>query len=158
MLGFVLYVLNDVDLSRKRWKFEETLKKAIELDKLKNEDLYLLAVRWTVKKEKISETLNFILSDYLNDKESCDEKLNCIRDLITWHQENDPFSDLPDGIKLQLQQIQEMSGNYQPEIIRLSKSLSEIYLSNQRQVKRERLISRLSLLIGIVGLLYGFFK
>ncbi|CAI0902148.1 hypothetical protein [Serratia entomophila] len=156
VLGFVIYMLNDIDLTFKRRKYETTLKQAINSGKLKNEDTYLLATRWFVRKEKVTETLGFILSDYLNDSNCSKENLDRIRCLINWHQCNDPFSDLPDDVKLQLQKIYKMADGCQDDIIRLSKSLSEIYLSNQRKAKRERLISLFSLFVGIVGLLYVF--
>ncbi|CAI1967086.1 Uncharacterised protein [Serratia fonticola] len=156
--GFIFYMLNDIDLTLKRRKYEATLKQAIALDRLQSDDVYLLATRWFVKKDQIATTLNFILSDYINDKDCSDEKLERIRELIICHQENDPFSDLPDDIKLQLQQIQKMAGDGHQDILRLSKSLSEIYLSNQRKAKNSWILSLCSFLIGIVGLLYGFSK
>ncbi|GKX50316.1 hypothetical protein SOASR029_06250 [Budvicia aquatica] len=156
---FILFILNDAGLALNRRRYELVLKQAIAFDKLKNEDISLLATRWSVKKEKITASLIFILNDFLNDKDCSDEKLYKIRDFISWHQDNDPFSDLPDDIKLQLQKIQKMADNgYQEDILRLSKSLSDIYISNQRKEKRARLISSFGLFIGIVGLLYGFFK
>lgn len=157
-LAYFIYILYDTDLSRKRIKYEATLKNAISSGKINNEDIYTLAERWLVKKEKISLNLYFILSDYLNEKDCDDEKLNRIREIIIWHQEQNPFSDLPDDIKLQLQRLQGMASNCRNEILQLSKSLSEIYLSNQRRTRREQIVSRISLLVGIVGVMYGFFS
>ncbi|MBN3170748.1 hypothetical protein [Pectobacterium brasiliense] len=150
--------LNDLSQSLKRHKYKETIKKAINAGRVKNEDIYLLAERWNVKREKISTVLNLILSDYLNEKDCPDEPLEKIRNLIVWHQENDPFADLPENIKLQLLHLQKKTDTDHAGILQLSTSLNEIYLSNQRKAKREQRISIVSLLIGLIGLFYGFIK
>lgn len=155
-LAYLFYMLNDLDLMNKRRKYETSIKNAINLGKIRNEDIYLLAERWHVKKEKISINLYFILNDYLNEKNCSDEKLNRIREIIFWHQEQDPFSDLPDNIKFQLQHLQNAEENRHVQILHLSKSLGEIYVSNQRKTKRDRIISLVSCLAGIIGVLYGF--
>ncbi|MBN5320100.1 hypothetical protein JY479_08760 [Serratia marcescens] len=158
VLGYCLYLLNDIDLTIKRRRYQTAIKQAVNSGRLEDEDIYPLATRWLVKKEKITETLYLILSDYLNDEHCSNEKLSRIRSLISWHKSNEPFSDLPDDINFQMQKIYRIAGDCQDDIVRLSKSLSEIYLSNQRKVKRERLISLSSLLVGIIGLMYGFFN
>ncbi|QHP79364.1 hypothetical protein EO763_05085 [Pectobacterium odoriferum] len=154
-VAFLSFMLNDLDLSLKRRKYEETIRKAINAEKIKNEDIYLLAERWSVKREKISVALNFILNDYLNEKDCTDERLGKIRNLIVWHQENDPFSDLPDNIRLQLQHLQSTAIGCQDDVIKLSKSLSDISISAKRQAKRERLMTYLSVILGVAGLVIG---
>ncbi|KGA36278.1 hypothetical protein KU74_07375 [Pectobacterium brasiliense] len=157
-IALLSFMLNDIFQSIKRRKCKETIKKAINAGIMKNEDIYLLAERWGVKREKISSVLNLILSDYLNEKDCPDEPLEKIRNLIVWHQENDPFADLPENIKLQLLHLQKNTDTDHAGILQLSKSLNEIYLSNQRKAKREQRISIVSLLIGLIGLFYGFIK
>lgn len=51
--GFIFYMLNDIDLTLKRRKYEATLKQAIALDRLQSDDVYLLATRWFVKKIRL---------------------------------------------------------------------------------------------------------
>ncbi|GKW29471.1 hypothetical protein AB6D34_18310 [Pectobacterium brasiliense] len=157
-IALLSFMLNDIFQSIKRRKCKETIKKSINAGIMKNEDIYLLAERWGVKREKISSVLNLILSDYLNEKDCPDEPLGKIRNLIVWHQENDPFADLPENIKLQLLHLQKKTDTDHAGILQLSKSLNEIYLSNQRKAKREQRISIVSLLIGLIGLFYGFIK
>ncbi|MCL6392507.1 hypothetical protein EXT73_18790 [Pectobacterium atrosepticum] len=154
-VALLSFMMNDMELSFKRRKYEETIKKAIKSGRINNEDIYLLAERWAVKREKVSVVLSFILSDYLNEKDCTDEQLEKIRNLIVWHQENDPFSDLPDNIRLQLQHLQSTTIGCQDDVIKLSKSLSDISISAKRQAKRERLMTYLSVILGVAGLVIG---
>ncbi|MEL0579073.1 hypothetical protein AACK17_10995 [Pectobacterium punjabense] len=154
-IALFFLILNDVDLSIKRRKYKEMIKKAINTGRIKNEDIYLLAKRWSVKQEKISVVLNVILSDYLNEKNCADEQLEKIRSLILWHQENDPFSDLPDNIRLQLQHLQKTAIGHHDDVNKLSKSLSDISISAKRQARRERQMTYLSVILGVAGLIIG---
>ncbi|AUO01802.1 hypothetical protein C0558_08440 [Serratia marcescens] len=153
LLTFItIYIRNDAGSTRREKRYEEKLKKAIDLGRLKNEDIYLLANRWLVKKEQIVSILYRLLDEYIDDKESNNEKLDRVRNLLEWHQLNDPFSDLPDDVRLQLQQFQTIFTDGQEEIIRLSKSLRDLYISNQQQQKRDRFLTWSGFAIGLVGI------
>uniref|UniRef100_UPI0035C68C69 hypothetical protein n=1 Tax=Serratia quinivorans TaxID=137545 RepID=UPI0035C68C69 len=157
----VALALNDIGAAYRRGKYEDKLKTAIDLGRLENEDIYLLASRWVVKKEQITTVLHRLLNEYVDSKECNVETLGRVRRLIDWHQKNDPFSDLPDDVRLQLQHIKTIAPDSQEEIIRLSKSLSDIYISNQRQQKRDRRLAWSGLAIGVVGFgltLWSFIK
>ncbi|HEI8505957.1 TPA: hypothetical protein SLF17_003132 [Serratia marcescens] len=149
---FIIVILNDAGSTRRKKRYEEKLRKAIDLGRLKNEDIYVLANRWLVKKDQIASILHYLLDGYIDDKESNDEKLERVRNLIDWHQVNDPFSDLPDDVRLQLQHLQTLSTGGQDEIIRLSKSLRDLYVSNQQQQKRDRRLAWSGFAIGLLGI------
>ncbi|WP_273908597.1 hypothetical protein [Enterobacter bugandensis] len=68
ILGFLYYIVSDMDSSRREAKYEATLKKAIKNGQLKNEDIYLLATRWFVRKNKIAKTLTYILNGFINEE------------------------------------------------------------------------------------------
>lgn len=51
-MGYLFFTINDIDSSRREIKYEAILKKAIKSNQLKNEDIYLLATRWSVRKIK----------------------------------------------------------------------------------------------------------
>ena len=108
---------------------------------VKNNDIYLLAKRWSVRHEDIEKILLFIFNDFLTDKNCHSHHCTRIRELIEWHDKHAPLSDLPDDIKLQLQHILRLSGTCEPEVISLTKSLHDIYNSSQKKAKRVRIIN-----------------
>lgn len=155
-LGFLYYIVNDMDSSRREAKYEAILKKAIKNDQLKNEDIYLLATRWFVRKNKIAKILTYILNDFINEEKCSAESLTKIRDLIEWHNAHDPYSDLPENIQLHLKHLQQQTPDNHPTLLSLAKSLSDIYVSNQKEKKKDRLLAWGGVIIGIAGVICNF--
>ncbi|SSK55944.1 Uncharacterised protein [Klebsiella pneumoniae] len=155
-LGFLYYIVNDMDSSRREAKYEAILKKAIKSGQLKNEDIYLLATRWFVRKNKIAKILTYILNDFINEEKCSTENLTKIREIIEWHNAHDPYSDLPENIQLHLKHLQHQSSENQPTLLSLAKSLSDIYVSNQKEKKKDRMLAWGGLIIGIAGIICSF--
>lgn len=155
-MGYLFFIINDIDSSRREAKYEAILKKAIKSGQLKNEDIYLLATRWFVRKNKIAKILTYILNDFINEEKCSAESLTKIRDLIEWHNAHDPYSDLPENIQLHLKHLQHQTPENQPTLLSLAKSLSDIYVSNQKGKKKDRMLAWGGLIIGIAGIICSF--
>ncbi|TGB81610.1 hypothetical protein FEK47_23020 [Escherichia sp. E3659] len=156
-LAFIIlltYILNDIITSSWERRFEKSIKNGIEKNKIKNNDIYILAERWPINKTKISFCLNRIFDYYINTSDQDDIKLVRLREIINWHKTQDPFSELPENIKLQLITIQNLLNGNKELVLQLSTSLSELYVSKEKGVRTEKRISRLSLVVGIAGIIY----
>lgn len=70
---------------------------------------------------------------------------------MAWHKTQDPYADLPENITLQLQTLNKLCSNSESEIHKLAISLGEFYISKKKGAKIEKMISRVSLFIGLVG-------
>ncbi|EEJ2303189.1 TPA: hypothetical protein KML81_004038 [Escherichia coli] len=155
VIGCIIFMLHDIDLTNKRNRFEKALKESIRQNKLKNEDVHLLASRWSVKPGRVKSILLFILSDFLTSNDCPDHHIARIRELIEWHDTNDPFAELPENIKLQLQHILRLSATCQPEVTSLTRSLHDIYTSNQKKMRRAKIVS---FIISVASLLTGIYS
>lgn len=140
-LAVIAYTFADIGRTANQRKYEKKLKEAILYGEFKNNDIYLLAKRWSVRHEDIEKILLFIFNDFLTDKNCHSHHCTRIRELIEWHDKHAPLSDLPDDIKLQLQHILRLSDTCEPEVISLTKSLHDIYNSSQKKAKRVRIIN-----------------
>lgn len=151
---FLTYLMNDVFKEIWKKRFELSIKNGIKNNKIENNDIYILAERWPIGKTNIQHCLNSVAYQYINDDGIDNIKLVRLREIISWHKNNDPFSELPENIKLQLIALQNLTDNSQEIVFQLAKSLSELYISNNRKNERERFISRLSLLFGSAGTIF----
>ena len=150
-LLIIFYMLNDLSQSYWRKRFEQSIKNGIQHNKLKNKDIYILANRWAINKKYIQPCLENILNHYMDAPAACKKDLERIRNIIYWHKSQIPFSELPDDVTTQLRQLQLSSNSNRHTVSQLSQSLGELYSSNRKKGDRERLISKLSLLIGFIG-------
>ncbi|QCT87975.1 hypothetical protein [Escherichia sp. E4742] len=153
---FFTYILNDVitDLWKKR--FETGIKNGIEKNKIQNNDIYILAERWPIGKINIQHSLNRVFDYYINTPDQDTLNLVKIREIIDWHKKQDPFSELPENIKLQLTTLQNISDGNKEIVLQLSKSLSELYLSKEKSFRSEKRIARISLFLAITGAISSF--
>lgn len=147
----LIYMLNDMGRTLWQYRYESILKKAIKDGTLQNEDIYILAERWKIERVKISETLNFVFYSIMNSPTPDQQQLTRIRTLMAWHKTQDPYADLPENITLQLQTLNKLCSNSESEIHKLAISLGEFYISKKKGAKIEKMISRVSLFIGLVG-------
>jgi len=148
------------DVFKEIWKkrFESSIKNGIKNNKIENNDIYILAERWPIGKTNIQHCLNSVAYQYINDDDIDNTKLARLREIISWHKNYDPFSELPENIKLQLVALQNLSHDNQEIVFQLAKSLSELYISNNRKNERERLISLLSLFFGFAGTIFTIYS
>ncbi|TGC14781.1 hypothetical protein CRU79_15160 [Escherichia sp. E4385] len=114
-------------------RFETGIKNGIEKNKIQNNDIYILAERWPIGKINIQHSLNRVFDYYLNTPDQDTLNLVKIREIIDWHKKQDPFSELPENIKLQLTTLQNISDGNKEIVLQLSNSLSELYLSKEKK-------------------------
>ncbi|ELD0454363.1 hypothetical protein QPJ18_001421 [Escherichia coli] len=148
---FLTYLLNDVIKEIWKKRFEKSIRNGIKNNKIENNDIYILADRWPIGKTNIQHCLNMTLDYYINTDDQDKAKLIRLREIISWHKKQDPFSELPENIKLQLITLQNISDKHSNLILHLSISLSELYISKEKKARSEKLISRGSLIVGIIG-------
>ncbi|EAS0132462.1 hypothetical protein E7V31_06815 [Salmonella enterica] len=145
------YLLKDMGQSLWQYRYEKIIKKGIKNGTLLNDDIYTLADRWGIDRVNISRSLGYIFSNYMDADNPDEHQLSRLREIMAWHKEQDPYADLPENITLQLQAIKKLHNNSEEEIHQLSVSLSELYISKEKGVRLEKLISRISLFVGILG-------
>lgn len=76
-----------------------------------------------------------------------------IRKLVEEHRARTPFSELPENISLQLTALSTTHPNANVQVSQLAGSLGELYSKHQREIKKQKTIAVLSLLIGFVSLI-----
>ncbi|EQC3033833.1 hypothetical protein ACY3W8_004748, partial [Escherichia coli] len=103
-LIFIILIFNDIDITSKKRKYEKKLKEAIINGSLQNNDICLLAERWSVSHEHIKSALLSVFNDFLTDN-NFSHHVPRVRELITWYEKYAPFTELPEDIKQQLQNI-----------------------------------------------------
>lgn len=145
------YLLKDMGQSLWQYRYETVIKKGIKNGTLLNNDIYILADRWGIDRVNISHSLGYIFSKHMNTDNPDNPQLARLRELMEWHKEQDPYADLPENVTLQLQAIKKSHNNLEEEIHQLSVSLSELYRSKEKEVRLEKLISRINLFVGILS-------
>ncbi|HGK3860775.1 TPA: hypothetical protein ACJ12U_005046 [Klebsiella pneumoniae] len=152
---FLTYLLNDVFKEVNKKRFQKSIRNGIENNKIENNDIYILADKWLADKTSIQHCLNIALDYYINSDDKDNSKLVRLREIINWHKKQDPFSELPENIRLQLTTLQNLSDGNKEIVLQLSTSLSELYVSKQKSVRSERRITLISLILAILGLVYS---
>ncbi|HAH0555367.1 hypothetical protein [Escherichia coli] len=156
-LLFIIMTFNDMDRSSKKRKYEKKLKEAIISGDLQNNDVCLLAERWSVRHEHIKGVLLSVFNDFMADK-NFSYHVPRLRELILWHEKHFPLEDLPDDIKQQLQNISSLPGAKESDVHLLTRSLHDIYTSNQKKAKRARRINYIMGFITIASFFITLFQ
>ncbi|HIB8404946.1 TPA: hypothetical protein ACWX46_000776 [Enterobacter hormaechei] len=151
---FLTYILNDIIIELWKKRVETGIKNGIEKNKIQSNDIYILAERWPIGKTNIQHCLNKVFDYYINTADQDTFKLVKIREIIDWHKKQDPFSELPENIRLQLTTLQNISDENKEIVLQLSTSLSELYLSKEKCFRSEKRIARISLILAIAGVAY----
>lgn len=81
-----------------------------------------------------------IFNDFLTDN-NFSHHVPRVRELITWYEKYAPFTDLPEDIKQQLQNIINLPDASESEVQLLASSLHDIYNSRQKKEKKARKIN-----------------
>lgn len=147
-LIFIILTINDIDRSSKKRKYEKKLKEAIINGSLQNNDICLLAERWSASHEHIKSALLSVFNDFLTDN-NFSHHVPRVRELITWYEKYAPFTELPEDIKKQLQNIISLPDVSESEVQLLATSLHDIYNSCQ---KKEKLARRINYVLGAVSI------
>ena len=134
-LIFIILIFNDIDITSKKRKYEKKLKEAIINGSLQNNDICLLAERWSVSHEHIKSALLSVFNDFQTDN--------------NFYEKYAPFTELPEDIKQQLQNIINLPDASESEVQLLASSLHDIYNSRQKKEKKAR---RINYVLGAVSI------
>lgn len=159
----ILFVpfLNAMEQRSKQKQFTKVLRSGINKKEITNNDLRHIAERWNQDRKSILFNLRVLLSEYfMKEKESQDknedhESLKAyINKLLEDHEKHEPFAELPKNISLQINSIQKSLNEADSDKVeQLASSLSLLYASNQKEILKQKNISRASLFLGVLGVL-----
>lgn len=145
----------------KREQFSKVLKNGIRKKEITSNDLRHIAARWNQDRKSILFNLRGLLSDYFmqekegqSKNEEHEKSKEYIRKLLEDHEKDEPFAELPKNIGLQLNSIQKsLNETDSDKIEQLASSLSILYASNVEEISKQKLISKASLFLGVLGVL-----
>ena len=148
-----------VDAAKSNWRkrFREQIKAGIINSNLTYEDMLHIAERWYQDRKAILFCLRVLHSDAIaGDNEKLSGSLELLRKLITEHQTNEPYAELPENIGLQLGNIQqELKTEKGNSVTQLASSLSVLYSSNIQELSKQKKLAFWGFIFGILGLIVG---
>lgn len=144
-----------MEQKNKRKSFNHVLKNGIAKKEITNSDLKHIAEGWNQDRKSILLSLRMLLSDTFSSKEGDpDNSKLYIRELLESHEKDEPFAELPENISLQLNSIQKaLTGSETDKIDQLASSLSILYASNQKEILKQKFMTKASLFLGVLGIL-----
>jgi len=152
MVGLVLII--NVDGYR-RDAFEKQVRKGIIKNNLTYEDMQHIAERWGRDRNTVLQTLRIIHSEAISsDDEDLCQSIDIIRELIKEHQKQEPYSELPENISLQLNGLSAEINNNN-KVSELASSLNELYSTNQKKFSKQVKLTYWSAAIGVAGFFIG---
>ncbi len=93
------------------------------------------------------------LSDSLADPHKDKAEADVFRDYLAWHADENPFSELPEDIKIQLEALKVEIPQASRRLRDLATSLTDLYLKNQRELAKQGRYTFWGFVVGILGLL-----
>ncbi|WP_024608487.1 hypothetical protein [Pseudoalteromonas sp. TAB23] len=148
-----------VDVAKQNWKkrFREQIKAGIINSSLTYEDMLHIAERWSQDRKAILLCLRILHSDAISgDNEKLSGSFELLRKLISQHQTNEPYAELPENIGLQLSNIkQELREERSNSITQLAASLSVLYSSNIQELSKQKKLTFWGFIVGMLGFIVG---
>lgn len=158
VIGIVIGILPILkDTAESNWK--KQFRKQVRLGIIKNhltyEDMQHIAERWSQDRKSILFSLRIMHSEAISgeDEELC-KNVGTIRELIEKHQSQEPYSELPENISIQLNGLNSKPG-VKEQVSQLAASLSELYLSNQQKHARQVKFTYWGTIAGVIGVFIG---
>lgn len=146
----------DAKLKRRK-AIKNDILKGIQKGRLQWEDLEYLCQRW-----KQSRTdLHWILSDVLHESLSGDsdedgEQYEQVKKLLAEQQKAEPFAELPESIRIHIEQVSSRFREGGDEVVRpLASSICDTIIEADRRNEKQKTITKYSFIIGLVSLLLG---
>jgi hypothetical protein len=103
----------------------------------------------------------FVLSDLLNEslmnKEDSGKQLyEKVKELLLKQQQSEPFSELPESIRIHIENVSSQFNENGNETLRpLVSSIRDTIIEAERKAEAQRLYTKYSCLVGIISLLIG---
>lgn len=133
-------------------KFNEVLIKGVISQSITYSDIQEISEYWYQDRRSVLHNLRRLLYKSLNKEDGLENSTDFIRNLLNKHKVSDPFYDLPESIRIQLGEIQDvMDVKEKNKIKQLSVALSDIYISNNNKFKSHRKWSYTSGTIGTIA-------
>ncbi|MCH2177020.1 MAG: hypothetical protein MK193_14960 [Lentisphaeria bacterium] len=150
----IALILKDSAETNWRKRFREQVKKGIANGALTPSDMPHLYERWSQDRQSVLFSLRIMLSEAIaSEDEHLHQKANEIRELISKHEEREPFSELPENISIQLNSLKEGNANMEKPIVQLASSLTDLYSSNKTEITKQKKLAFWGFLVGILGVL-----
>lgn len=146
------------DTAESSWK--KQFKKQVRLGIIKNhltyEDMQHIAERWFQDRKSILFSLRIMHSEAISgEDEDLAKNIDSIRELMDKHQNQEPYSELPENISIQLNSLNSKEETKE-QVSQLASSLSELYLSNQQKHSRQVKFTYWGAVAGGIGVFIGF--
>jgi hypothetical protein len=142
------------DIAKRNWRnrFRQQIKLAIQHGNLTFQDLEHIAESWNQDRNSVLQSLRILLGEAVS-TETADLAKNCeqVRGLLSKHQSQEPFAELPENISLQLARISESKPELNITVTQLASSLSELYSKNQRDLQKQKKYGLFGFIIGVIG-------
>lgn len=159
VLGIVFAVLPILkDSAENNWKkqFRKQVRLGVIKGHLTFEDMQHVAERWFQNRKSILFGLRIMHSEAISgEDEELSDKVQEIRDLMKAHQDQEPYSELPENISLQLDALSKSGSIDEKHVSQLAASLSELYLSNQQKLSRQVKFTYWGAIAGVIGVFIG---
>ena len=153
---FLPVFLNEIDKSIKRKHFIRALNKAYEIEPPKWEHVEIIAKANRLNMECKKEALETMLRATITTKEAfTEDKLSYLEKQIEKIKSKEPFEGIPDNIKIHLEHIENMSSGNGYDLQPLANELREYNLSKIKERKFNKFIAVISLLVGLIGTVFG---
>ncbi|WP_345873110.1 hypothetical protein [Shewanella algae] len=135
----IAFILKDSAESNWRKRFREQVKKGISNGTLTAADMPHLYERWSQDRQSVLFSLRIMLSEAIaSEDEQLKEKIGQIRELISKHEEREPFSELPENISIQLNSLKEDNSNIEKPVTQLASSLTDLYSTNKVEIAKQK--------------------
>ena len=116
--------------------------------------------RWQLDRSSVLQSLRILLSDVIAEENSeLKDKVDEIRTLIKEHENREPFSELPENISLQLDIIKGSKSDNTDELVnQLASSLTELYVSNNNELRTEKNYAWLGFIVGVADVTFSAYS
>jgi hypothetical protein len=149
MLGVLVWLIK-----RNENRFLQQAREIIANNVVTYDDVHDISETWHIERERLLHLLRTLLGESLEGKsEKLKLKSAVIRKLVEEHRARTPFSELPENISLQLTALSTTHPTANTQVSQLAGSLGELYSKHQREIKKQKTIAVLSLVIGFISLI-----
>lgn len=148
-------ILKETTESKWKKQFRKQVRLGIIKSHLTYEDMQHIAERWSQDRKSILFSLRIMHSEAISgEDEDLAKNIDSIRELIDKHQNQEPYSELPENISIQLNSLNSKEET-KVQVSQLASSLSELYLSNQQKHSRQVKFTYWGAIAGGIGVFIG---
>jgi hypothetical protein len=152
-----LYVSVFEAKKRRRRSCKADIQDGLKNDLLEWEDLDILAQRWKQSRADVHWILSDLLHESLSGKDEKGKELcQKVKGLVKKQQSTEPYSELPESIRIHVEGISSRFSERGDEVLRpLVTAICDIIVEADNKASAQRAITKYSFVIGITSLLIG---